>query len=89
MGGSWGRGWGGDGWYGVQKKTDPGLTVFARGRISQLLDAGAHLLRGPDLPRLVEDVLRDELVAVREAAQAPRRLALRRRVFLEPCVRAA
>ena len=58
--------------------------MFACGRVSELLDTAAHLLRRPDLTRLLEDVLRDELVAVREAAQAAWRFADSRFILFEP-----
>ena len=51
--------------------------------VAELLDATADLLGRADLARLLEDVLCDELVAVREAGEATGRLGFGGRVFLE------
>ena len=45
------------------------LTVLARVRVPELLDAAPDLLGRPALARGLEDVVRDELVAHREAAE--------------------
>lgn len=61
--------------------------MFPRVRVAELLDAAADLLRRAAHGGRGEDVVRDELVAHREAAEHARGLALRGAVPLEACAR--
>lgn len=60
------------------------LTVLSRVGVAELLNTAPDLLRGADLAGLFEDVLCDELVAIRESCESPGRLGLGGGILLEP-----